>query len=63
LNSWAAEQLHARLGDTVRLTYFEPESSEPETLEGRGSVALRLTAIVDLSGAAADRALTPRSRA
>ncbi len=59
LNSWTANQLHARVGDTVRLTYFEPEGLEPETVEGRGSAALRLAAIVDLGGAAADRALTP----
>ena len=57
LNSWAADQLHARVGDTVRLTYFEPESLDGRVREK--TVALRLAAIVELAGAAADRALTP----
>jgi len=57
LNSWAADQLHAKVGDTVRVTYFEPESVEGQVREK--TVALRLAAVVQLAGAAADRALTP----
>ena len=57
LNSWAADQLHAKVGDTVRLTYFEPESIDGQVREK--TVSLRLAAIVELAGAADDRALTP----
>ena len=57
LNSWAADQLHAKLGDTVRLTYFEPESIDGQVREK--TVALRLAAIVQLAGAADDRGLVP----
>ena len=53
LNSWAAEQLGAKPGDAVRITYFEPESSQGRIREK--TVTLRLAAIVGLSGAAADR--------
>ena len=49
--------MHARVGDTVRLAYFEPESLEGEVREK--TVALRLAAIVQLAGAAADRGLMP----
>ncbi len=57
LNSWAAEQLHAKIGDTVRLRYFEPESVEGQVREQ--TVALRLAAVVRLAGAAGDRGLVP----
>ena len=33
LNSWAADQLHAKVGDTVRLSYFEPESIDGQVRE------------------------------
>ena len=57
LNSWAAGQLGARVGDPVRITYFEPNRGEEGFRET--SVTLRLAAIVPLTGAAADRALVP----
>ena len=57
LNSWAAKQLHARVGDTVRLAYFEPESLDGQVREK--TVSLRLAAVVQLAGAADDRALVP----
>ncbi len=57
LNSWAADRLHAHLGDKVRLTYFEPESLDGEVREK--TVSLRLAAIVQLAGAAANRGLVP----
>ena len=57
LNSWAAGQLGARVGDPVRITYFEPSRGEEGFRET--SVTLRLAAIVALTGAAADRALVP----
>ena len=57
LNSWAAGQLHAKVGDAVRVTYFEPASSDGQVRET--TVSLRLAAVVQLSGAADDRGLTP----
>jgi len=57
LNDWTAQQLQARVGDTIRLSYYEPESSHGQLRET--TVELRLAAIVNLSGAAADPDLTP----
>ena len=57
LNRWAAEQLHAAPGDTIRMTFFEPESTHGSVREQ--TVELRLAAIVPLEGAAADEHLTP----
>ena len=57
LNSWAADRLHARVGDTVRVAYFEPDSLNGEVREK--TAALRLAAVVQLAGAADDRDLTP----
>ena len=57
INSWAAEDLGAKLGDTIRVTYFEPESTAGAVREQ--SVELRLAAIVRLAGAAADPDFTP----
>ena len=60
LNTWAAERLKARLGDSIRVTYFEPESTFGLLQEH--SVDLQLAAIVKLEGAAADKNLTPTVR-
>ena len=57
LNSWAADDLQAKPGDTIRLTFFEPESLDGQVRER--SAAFRLAAVVELSGAADDRGLTP----
>ncbi|MBI2824775.1 MAG: FtsX-like permease family protein [Planctomycetia bacterium] len=57
LVDWAAEDLNAKVGDTIRVTYFEPESTHGNVREK--TVALRLAAIVALTGAAADPNLTP----
>ncbi len=57
LNAWAADELHAKLGDAIRVSYFEPESVEGQVREA--TATLRLAAIVRLSDAADDRALTP----
>jgi putative ABC transport system permease protein len=57
LNSWAAEQLHARVGDPMRLVFFKPESLDGQVQEQ--SVDLRLAAVVEFKGAADDRNLTP----
>jgi putative ABC transport system permease protein len=57
LNAWAADQLHARVGDTVQVSCFEPESLEGHVREK--TVDLRLAGVVELAGAADDRALAP----
>ena len=57
INTWAAEDLDAKLGDTIRVRYFEPESTAGTVREQ--SVELRLAAIVQLAGAAADPDFTP----
>jgi len=60
LNQWAAEELDARVGDTVVLTYFEPETSRGQMRET--TVELKLEAITPLRGAAADPHFTPEVR-
>ncbi len=57
LNTWAARELQAKPGDTIRVTYFEPESTDGEVRET--TAAFRLAAIAELAGPAADPALTP----
>ena len=57
LNDWTAQQMQANVGDTIRLSYYEPESSHGQLRET--TVELRLAAIASLSGAAADPDLTP----
>jgi len=57
INTWAAEQLGAKLGDEVQLKYFEPESTHGQVRET--SRTFRLKAILKLAGAAADPELTP----
>jgi putative ABC transport system permease protein len=57
LNSWGAERLGVAPGQMVRVTFFEPESTHGQIRER--TVELRLAAVVERSGAAADRNLTP----
>jgi ABC-type lipoprotein release transport system permease subunit len=57
LNEWAAEELGARSGDTIRVDYFEPESSHGQIRQR--SATFQLAAIAQLAGAAADRGFTP----
>jgi putative ABC transport system permease protein len=57
LNSWAADDLGAKPGDRISVTYFEPESTNGQIRES--TKTFRLAAVVQLAGAAADRALTP----
>jgi putative ABC transport system permease protein len=58
LNTWAVEDLGVGVGDNVEITYFEPESTHGHVRESK--VTLRLAAIVDLKGLAADPDLTPQ---
>src|SRR5690606_2528719 len=60
LNSWAADDLKAKPGDTIRLTWFEPESVDGQVREQ--SKEYRLAAVAQLRGAAADPSLTPEVR-
>jgi putative ABC transport system permease protein len=57
LNTWAADDLGAKIGDEVELVYFEPESTHGDIREQ--TARFRLAAILPLTGAAADRHLTP----
>jgi ABC-type lipoprotein release transport system permease subunit len=57
LNAWAAGELQAKPGDTVRLAWFEPETQDGLAHEQSGE--FRLAAIAAMEGAAADPALTP----
>ena len=57
LNTWAADDLKAKIGDTIKITYFAPESIHGQIQEK--TAEFKLAAIVKLSGAADDRLLTP----
>jgi putative ABC transport system permease protein len=62
LNSWAADDLAAegvpvKTGDTIELTYFQPESTHGEVVERHHE--FRLKDIVPLAGHADDRNFTP----
>ncbi len=65
LNRWAADDLGAKVGDDVTLTYYEPESTHGELKEA-APVTLRLAGIVELvdaddkPAAASDPRLTPQ---
>src|SRR5690606_399899 len=64
LNRWAANQLEARVGDTITLKFYEPESIHGELRE-HDPIAFRLVHIAELETAegeltaAADPSLTP----
>lgn len=65
LNEWAADDLknqgvEVHPGDTIRLRYFEPESTHGATIETAHS--FKLKGIVALSGPAADPDFTPELR-
>lgn len=47
LTSWAAEDQQARIGDRIRLTYFEPETTHGEAREA--SAEFRVAAILPLT--------------
>ena len=57
LNAWAAEDLGAKAGDVVTLSWFEPESDDGQVREQSGR--FRVAAIAAMEGPAADPALTP----
>lgn len=56
INSWAAEDLAANVGDLLRLRYFV---SRPFGKLEESTTTLTLRGIVELTGAAADPGLTP----
>jgi ABC-type antimicrobial peptide transport system permease subunit len=64
LNDWAAERLSAKIGDTVTLKYYEPETTHGELIE-RTTEPLTVKLIVPLKDsqgeltAAADEHFTP----
>ncbi len=61
LNRWAADALEASFGDTITVTYYEPESTHGKLVEA-GPLELRLQAIVELATPAGQptRAADPR---
>ncbi|MCI0332999.1 MAG: ABC transporter permease [Planctomycetes bacterium] len=65
LNRWAADDLQVKVGDSITVTFYEPESTHGELREHAPSPVFKLRAIVDLETAdgqpthAADSKLTP----
>jgi putative ABC transport system permease protein len=64
LNRWAADDLGAKIGDTITVNYYEPESTHGVLREHEPPLRLRLAHIVELEKdgqptAAADPHLTP----
>jgi putative ABC transport system permease protein len=65
LNRWAADDLKAKIGDDVRVAFYEPESTHGRLSEFQPAPVFKLKAIVELKGkdgrptAAADSRLTP----
>ena len=65
LNRWAADDLKAKVGDKVTVTFYEPESTHGELREHAPPPTFTLRAIVELKTAdgkptaAADPKLTP----
>jgi len=56
LNTWAAEDLHARVGTPVTLDYLVPQ---PDGSYGTGRMSLNVEGIVQIAGPADDRGLMP----
>ncbi len=65
LNRWASDDLKAKVGDEVRITFYEPESTHGRPTEHGPAPVFKLKAIVELTDkngrptAAADPRLTP----
>jgi putative ABC transport system permease protein len=59
LDSWAADDLAARPGDTIEMSYFLPETGSGAAPLRIGRASFRLSGVVALAGLAADRGLTP----
>ena len=51
LNRWAADDLQAKVGDTVTVTFYEPESTHGVLREHQPPPTFKLRAIVDLETA------------
>ena len=56
-NRWAADDLDAKVGDEIAVTFFDPETTHGETVER--TEVFTLKAIMNLSGRAADPDFTP----
>lgn len=56
LNSWAAEDLHAKIGQPVTLEYFVPQ---PDGSYRTEAMPFLVEGIVEIAGPAADRGLVP----
>ena len=58
LNEWAAARLGAKVGDRIRLDFYQ-RRGDGELTEVRGDVVFRVTKILPMTGLGADRTLTP----
>jgi ABC-type antimicrobial peptide transport system permease subunit len=59
LNAWSADQLQAKVGDRIRLDYFQRRSTG-ELAEVRGDASLfKVAKIIPMTGLGADSTLTP----
>ena len=56
LNTWAAEDLGAKVGERIRITYYSVNAQEEYTTE---TVVFRLKGILPIEGIAADRDMIP----
>ena len=65
LNRWAADDLDAKIGDEITLTYYEPESTHGKLAEAK-PISFKVVKIVELEGEdgeptqVADPRLSPR---
>jgi putative ABC transport system permease protein len=59
LDTWAAEDLAARPGDTIEMSYFLPETGGSGAPLRIARASFRLSGVVALAGLAADRGLAP----
>jgi putative ABC transport system permease protein len=59
LNEWAADDLEAKVGDTLTLRYYQPESTHGELIEAQ-PLELKLKGIVPLAGSPRDPRFAPR---
>ncbi len=58
VNQWTAEQLGAKVGDEIRLDYYQRQSNG-ELREVRGEHSFTVARIIPMQGLGADRTLTP----
>ncbi len=58
MNSWAADQLRAKVGDSIRLDYYQRQPNG-ELTETSSALTFKVAKILPLAGLGADPSLTP----